>query len=264
MTSFRLAISSYDRGFGLSAAVAAFLAALLAGCVSTSAQQAATADGSTPETPEQVLASVSEDPTAGTNATAEEAGDDLGIVIPDDGAKDAAATTAAAGAAPAPQAAPSLPAEDAVPQAALPQEATTALAPETSTPAAAPGPAIDPRPVPTAGAKPLASAKGKPNGAKAPHAHRDDAANAMGSVGERVLRFVAKEDAKVFSAPQASANVLGRLDRGERVFVVIEAGGWGRVAGDRFVKLADLSTIGVARQRQKAAWTNGASSEARP
>jgi hypothetical protein len=202
-------------------------------------------DAQTAETPEEVLASLGEDPSAGTDATTE-----------DESAEVTPAASAAAKAATA--VAPNLPAEDVVPQASA--EATLLPAESAAAPAApaaaatAATPVIDPHPVPTASAKHDASPKSHHKGKATAARQRREEGLAAGSVGERVLRYVAKEDTKVFAAPQASANVLGRLGRGERVFVVIEADGWGRVAGERFVKLADLSASGVARQRVRAAW----------
>lgn len=69
----------------------------------------------------------------------------------------------------------------------------------------------------------------------------------------RVVRFVKLDEAGIHGGPQDSAELVGKLLKGDRVLIV-EENGWGRIADGMFIKLDALANRAVPRHRQPAVW----------
>jgi hypothetical protein len=74
---------------------------------------------------------------------------------------------------------------------------------------------------------------------------------------KRVVRFVTENGVSVYSQAKAGASEVGKLNKGDRI-LVIEEGDWARITDSMFIKVEDLSSKAVARERTKRVWSKPA------
>lgn len=100
---------------------------------------------------------------------------------------------------------------------------------------------------------PVAAAPEPPPAAAAAPAAAPPPAQGVAPIPNRTVRYVQVASATVHSEPNESSAAVVSLVKGDHI-LVSEENGWGKIADGKYIKLSDLSTKGVPRDRSPLAW----------